>query len=249
MSPSFTSSARIRLLIAFAVITVGAYTAGAAGLPTGKTDAQLAKALIGTWQIDLRKDHLPEGKGYAVFNSDGTFRQIGVAKLGGSMSRFEVKGRWSIRNQTLMEKISSASVGKHAGEEHSTKIVSVDAARLTMQGDSGPETMERTELPNSLPPMMQPKAKLELTADEIRTFGIVTPQPEYPYEARRKQIEGSGLFALRLEKTGAVRDVQVLQSTGNEMLDNASVKTLRRWRFVAGTFEQLVVPIRFVMRH
>jgi hypothetical protein len=47
-------------------------------------------------------------------------------------------------------------------------------------------------------------------------------RPQYPYEARSRQIQGSGLFLLSINtKTGLVTKVRKIQSTGSAILDNA----------------------------
>jgi TonB family protein len=61
---------------------------------------------------------------------------------------------------------------------------------------------------------------------------VFTPKPPYPAAARRQHISGSGLYKLRvLIKTGRVKWIIVLRSTGNKDLDNSAVQTLSQWRF------------------
>ena len=72
--------------------------------------------------------------------------------------------------------------------------------------------------------------------------------PEYPYEARRSQLEGSGRFRLQLDlATGKVTKATVLKSTGVVMLDNKALWALRRWELKPGRWRELEVPITFSM--
>jgi len=44
-----------------------------------------------------------------------------------------------------------------------------------------------------------------------------------------------------------VTDASMAQSIGNPILDNATVSTFRRWRFKAGAFSKVKVPITYTM--
>jgi TonB family protein len=70
-----------------------------------------------------------------------------------------------------------------------------------------------------------------LTESEAAQLSVYTPKPDYPIEARRRHIKGRGVFKLYVDtSTGLVRSVEVMQSTGSEILDAAATKTYRRWR-------------------
>jgi TonB family protein len=69
---------------------------------------------------------------------------------------------------------------------------------------------------------------------------------KYPYEARVRRIQGSGLFRLSLDlNTGSVSKVTVIQSTGSPMLDNYTSDTLHRWRWKPGRWREVDVPVTF----
>jgi TonB family protein len=74
-------------------------------------------------------------------------------------------------------------------------------------------------------------------------------RPQYPYEARSRQIQGSGLFLLSINtKTGLVTKVRKVQSTGSAILDNAFTAAVWYWGFKPNTPKELLVPITFTMR-
>src|SRR5438045_2779846 len=74
-----------------------------------------------------------------------------------------------------------------------------------------------------------------LNKDTNELVAVSAPRPEYPYEARRSKITGSGIVAITIDVvTGAVADAVMLQSIGNPILDNAAVSALRRWKFKRG---------------
>ena len=76
---------------------------------------------------------------------------------------------------------------------------------------------------------------------------IYAPKPEYPAEARARDLGGDGLYILHLDqKKGTVRFVTVEKSTGYRLLDNAAIDCLRRWRFIRNIDVPMVkVPFTF----
>ncbi|HEY2713820.1 MAG TPA: energy transducer TonB [Chthoniobacterales bacterium] len=76
---------------------------------------------------------------------------------------------------------------------------------------------------------------------------VSMPHPPYPYEARRMRQTGSGKFLLHFNATGAVTNVDVVQSTESPILDQTSSLTFRRWRCRPGVLTRVTVPITYTM--
>lgn len=76
---------------------------------------------------------------------------------------------------------------------------------------------------------------------------LSAPRPEYPYEARRSHVTGSGKFLLHFDSSGSVTDVDVTESTGSAILDQTSQNTFRRWRAKPGVYTKVYVPITYTM--
>jgi TonB family protein len=78
---------------------------------------------------------------------------------------------------------------------------------------------------------------------------IYAPKPNYPLYARQRHWTGIGWFVMNLDtKTGFVKSVTMLQSTGHKMLDDEVIKTFSRWRFEPGKGAPRVkFPITFSM--
>jgi TonB family protein len=73
-------------------------------------------------------------------------------------------------------------------------------------------------------------------------------RPQYPYEARARGIQGSGVFLLSINpKTGLATRVRRLHSTGSQILDNAFTSACWFWGFKPGTPKELLVPVTFTM--
>jgi protein TonB len=77
------------------------------------------------------------------------------------------------------------------------------------------------------------------------------PPPHYPRTARRRGHEGIVVLEVKVLKDGTVGDLRVHASSGHAVLDQAAVKSVRKWLFEPGLQgDQKVdmwvrVPIRF----
>lgn len=101
---------------------------------------------------------------------------------------------------------------------------------------AAPMTKARTGTPSSL------------TLSSAKVMALSAPRPEYPYEARRQKITGSGFAILTIDSvSGNVIGAMMEQSTGSSVLDNAAMTGFRRWRFKPGTVARVRLPITFTM--
>ncbi|MBA2743423.1 MAG: TonB family protein [Chthoniobacterales bacterium] len=74
--------------------------------------------------------------------------------------------------------------------------------------------------------------------------------PIYPYRDRAHRNEGVGWLQLALDlKTGAVRSVAVMKSTGFASLDKAAIIALRQWRWRPDRWKQIELPVTFRIGH
>jgi TonB family protein len=81
-----------------------------------------------------------------------------------------------------------------------------------------------------------------------RVSAVSAPRLEYPYEARRQKITGSGTVALTVDPvSGTVTGVVMETSTGSLVLDNAAITGFRRWRFKSGTVSRVRLPITYTL--
>lgn len=76
---------------------------------------------------------------------------------------------------------------------------------------------------------------------------IYAPRPEYPYEARRNNITGSGVVIVEVNKAGLVTSTRMRQSTGSPILDQAATGGFKKWRFKPGKAFSFWTPITFTM--
>jgi len=117
-------------------------------------------------------------------------------------------------------------------------LITLAATAYLLGADPKPE-LSPTPPIIDIPPGAQTR-KAKVTA-------LSAPRPEYPPEARKHHWVGVGWFAMHVdEPTGVVASVEMLQSTGHEILDRACLDALKRWRFVPHSGLKIVkTPITF----
>lgn len=80
---------------------------------------------------------------------------------------------------------------------------------------------------------------------------VRNPRPRYPAVAIRQRIEGRVVLRVTIAADGRVSDIEVADSSGFAVLDNAATNALRQWRFTPATRDgqrvesTLVLPVRF----
>ena len=85
-----------------------------------------------------------------------------------------------------------------------------------------------------------------LSLQAAQAMAVSAPLPEYPYQAKRANITGTGICVMTVDTaSGKVTDAMMAQSTGDAMLDKVTTNTFRRWRFKPGTVPQVRVPVDY----
>ncbi|MGZ8135941.1 MAG: energy transducer TonB [Methylococcaceae bacterium] len=67
-----------------------------------------------------------------------------------------------------------------------------------------------------------------------RVTCVYCPQIKYPRAAQRRNLQGSVLLRLELSAGGDVQSVTVTRSSGHEVLDEAALANVKKWRFIPG---------------
>ena len=104
--------------------------------------------------------------------------------------------------------------------------------------------------PARTPPSVPSPGSDQATVDVVPT-PTHNPPPPYPRAARRNRYEGLVILLVRVSREGAARSVDVTQSSGHAVLDDAARRAVERWRFRPATVDgrsaeaALEVPIRF----
>jgi TonB family protein len=74
---------------------------------------------------------------------------------------------------------------------------------------------------------------------------LYAPHPTYPPGPDKMHVTGSGRFKITFDERGNAKSVEIVQSTGNRVLDGNTIKTLKRWRVAPGSPFYVVVPIDY----
>ena len=97
---------------------------------------------------------------------------------------------------------------------------------------------------NSIPENSKSSAKYKIGT-------IQNPHPEYPMIARKKGWQGRLLLNVHVSKDGNVININVVKTSGFEILDKISVKTIRDWQFTPARIggknveDSLNIPVSF----
>ena len=100
-------------------------------------------------------------------------------------------------------------------------------------------------------PLCNPKAAsisepVPMSLSVAQSMAISAPLPDYPYEAKRRNLTGSGICVVTVDTaTGTVTNASMSQSTGSPILDKLTVQTFKSWRFKPGTVSEVRVPISY----
>ena len=100
-------------------------------------------------------------------------------------------------------------------------------------------------------PAVQPEpvsipAPVPMSLSVAQSMAITAPLPGYTYEAKRRNLTGSGVCVVNVDTaTGTVIEASMFQSTGSPVLDKLTIQTFKSWRFKPGTVSQVRVPISY----
>jgi protein TonB len=82
---------------------------------------------------------------------------------------------------------------------------------------------------------------------------LKNPEPLYPLLARRHNQQGIVLLTVKVTAQGRVSHVELKQSSGFPVLDEAALQAVRYWEFEParigslGVESQIEVPVRFIL--
>ena len=89
-------------------------------------------------------------------------------------------------------------------------------------------------------------APVPMSLSVAQSMAITAPLPDYPYEAKRRNLAGSGICVVTVDTaTGTVTNATMFQSTGSPLLDKLTIQTFKSWRFKPGTVSEVRVPISY----
>lgn len=90
----------------------------------------------------------------------------------------------------------------------------------------------RPVLPTSPTPIVQAAPEPVLEAPRFNAAYLNNPPPAYPLMARRRSIEGRVLVRAEVQADGACSRVELKKTSGSELLDQAALDAVKKWRFI-----------------
>lgn len=131
----------------------------------------------------------------------------------------------------------------------------IPAAAPERPAEAAPPAPISTPVPTPAPPVVAapatvatlvapaaPESKVESKPAPVREPAPSTPpsaaaylnnpEPAYPTRARREGLEGTVALNILVTKEGRPERVEIKQSSGAAILDNAALEAVRQWRFV-----------------
>ncbi len=125
------------------------------------------------------------------------------------------------------------------------QVPAEEPATPAMPVEKKPRVKKRAT-PAAQPEAARSPAVTSLSLPAAQAMAVSAPLPEYPYQAKRAKITGNGVCIITVDTaSGKVTDAMMAQSTGDGILDKATINTFRRWRFKPGTVSQVRVPIDY----
>lgn len=109
--------------------------------------------------------------------------------------------------------------------------------------------------PAPAPVVAPPPPPVQEVEPDYKASYLNNPRPPYPFAARRMGLQGKVILNVEVLAKGISGQVNVHQSSGHEMLDNAAVKTVKTWKFVPArrgeqTFTKwFKIPIQFSLNN
>ena len=80
---------------------------------------------------------------------------------------------------------------------------------------------------------------------KAKALALYAPRPKIPFEVRARHLSGAGVCLVFVRPDGTVSHAEMLQSTGQPILDQVSIEAFSKWRFRPGTVSKVRIPIRY----
>ena len=78
-----------------------------------------------------------------------------------------------------------------------------------------------------------------------KALALYAPAPKIPPEVRARHLGGAGVCLVFVRPDGTVSLAEMLQSTGQPILDKVSIDVFSKWRFRPGTVNEVKIPIKY----
>lgn len=114
---------------------------------------------------------------------------------------------------------------------------------IAQQGDANDVPSSVPSPTNNNSPTLQGGARLYAQSDVVKQV-----KPIYPLASRRRGEEGTVLLEVRVDPSGTVEEVRIVEGSGYPLLDQAAERALKKWRFRGGSGPIFLVPVQFQLQ-
>ena len=149
--------------------------------------------------------------------------------------------------QAVLKLKTSPVTSKPGKVEFEQKTVDVKQASVEEKPKKSSDSLNKKSNDNR---MSQNK---NLSKALYKIGSINNPHPPYPLIARKKGFEGKLILEVLVNEDGSVKSTSIRESSGYEILDNVSKKTVEKWTFIPAkkmgqaVKDNIQVPIKFVL--
>ena len=149
--------------------------------------------------------------------------------------------------QAVLKPKTSPVTSKPGKVEFEQKTVDVKQASVEEKPKKSSDSLNKKSNDNR---MSQNK---NLSKALYKIGSINNPHPPYPLIARKKGFEGKLILEVLVNEDGSVKSTSIRESSGYEILDNVSKKTVEKWIFIPAkkmgqaVKDYIQVPIKFVL--
>jgi TonB family protein len=174
----------------------------------------------------------------------------GLAGADGAPREVTISAQESYRLE-IAAAISSSSIGSPViGANGEVVGIVISAGEKASVRPSDALDLLLSQIPADAKPRWPQTAEASPTPRPTPKPRIVyAPAPTFPQKGRVRPGEPrSGRFRLSFDTKGNVRNIQVIQSTGDDLLDQAAISGLRRWKSTPGVEWAATVPVTFQTR-
>ena len=149
--------------------------------------------------------------------------------------------------QAVLKPKTSPVTSKPGKVEFEQKTVDVKQASVEEKPKKSSDSLNKKSNDNR---MSQNK---NLSKALYKIGSINNPHPPYPLIARKKGFEGKLILEVLVNEDGSVKSTSIRESSGYEILDTVSKKTVEKWTFIPAkkmgkaVKDNIQVPIKFVL--
>lgn len=130
--------------------------------------------------------------------------------------------------------------------DSSIAVIEPDGCQVGASGllNLGSSELEETGSIQPSNNLQSPRAGLQ----DCLPVKIYAPSPGYPLKARESDWEGVTVLKVLIKTNGKVGEVIILESSGYQILDQAAVKTIKKWRYRPALKNGTAVPRQIRVR-